>query len=116
MDSGSSGEMEHERLGVGGVSNISSVSGVGLACENKGHKFLARFEAAGIAARRRRGEMLRKDGGEELTMRKGMRTCTAELGGRDSMGSSRSVDEGRVMSAAYSGCAGIESGNKESRG
>jgi len=112
---GGSGETECERLGVGGMSNVSGVGSVGLVCENKGHKFLARFEAAGIAARRRRGEMLRKDGGEELTMRKGTCTCAAELGGRDSMGGG-SVDKGRVMSATYSGCTGIGSGNKESGG
>src|SRR6266850_2077309 len=103
-------KMEHERLGVGSVSNVSDVGGVGLASENKGHKFLARFEAAGIAARRRRGEMLRKDGGgEELTTRKGAHVCVAELGGEDGMDSGL-VNKGRVMSAAYSGCAGIRSG------
>jgi len=43
---------------TGGVSNmssvgsVSSVGNVGLACKNEGHKFLARFEAVGIAARR----------------------------------------------------------------
>jgi len=51
--SGGGGETEHKRLGVGGMSNVSGVGGVGLACENKGHKFLVRFKAAGIAARRR---------------------------------------------------------------
>jgi len=107
-------KMECKRLGVGSMSNVSGVSGVGLVCENKGHKFLTRFKAAAVAARRRQGEMLRKDGGEELTMRKGMHTHAAELRGRDGMGGG-SVDEGRVMSAAYLGCAGIESGNEESR-
>jgi len=115
VDGGSSSETECKRLGVGSMSNVSSVSSVGLVCENKGHKFLARFEAAAIAARRRQREMLRKDGGEELTIRKRTHTCMAELGGRDGMGG-RSVNEGRVMLAAYSGCTGIGSGNEESGG
>jgi len=113
---GGGGETERERLGVGGVSNVSGVGGVGLARENKGHKFLARFEAASIAARRRRGEMLRKDGGgDELTTRKGARVCAAELGGEDGMDGG-SVNQGRVMSAAYSGCTGIGSGRGNGEG
>ena len=104
---------ECKRLGVGGVLNVSSVGGVGgvgLVHENKGHKFLARLEAAGNVASRSQGEMLRREGaGEELTTRKEARACAAELGGGDGTGG-RTVGERRVMSAAYSGCAGIGSG------
>src|SRR6267142_7029230 len=73
---------------------------------------------AEIAASKSQGSMLRRGGaGEELTTRKGARTCAAELGGRDGMDGG-SVNKGRVMSAAYSGCAGVGSGrgNGESGG
>jgi len=43
MDS-SSGKTEHKRLGVGSMSNVSSVSSVGLGHKNDGHRFLARLE------------------------------------------------------------------------
>jgi len=62
--------------------------------------------------------MVRREGaGVGLTTRKGVHTCVAELGGRDSTGSGL-VNEGRVMSAVYLGCAGIRSGhdNGESEG
>jgi len=62
--------------------------------------------------------MVRWEGaGAGLTTRKGTHTCTAELGGRDSIGSGL-VNEGRVMLATYSGCAGIGSGcdNGKSKG
>ena len=62
--------------------------------------------------------MLRRDGaGVGLTARKGTRACAAESGGGDGTGG-RTVDEGRVMSATYSGCAGVGSGrgNGESGG
>jgi len=49
VDSGG-GKMEHERLGVGGVLNVSGVSSVGLGCKNEGHK--ARLEVAGNVASR----------------------------------------------------------------
>src|SRR6266850_2181877 len=71
-----------------------------------------------IAASKSQGSMLRRGGaGEELTTRKGARACTAELGGRDGMDGG-SVNKGRVMLAAYSGCAGVRSGcgNGESGG
>ena len=43
--------------------------------EKDGHKLMARLEAAGIAARRIRGSVVKRDGaGEELTVRKGVRT------------------------------------------
>ena len=44
--------MEHKRLEMGGVSNVSGVSSVGLGHENDGHRFLARLEVADIAARK----------------------------------------------------------------
>src|SRR6266850_1389141 len=101
MDGGG-GKTECKRLGVGGR--------VDLGCMNKGHKFLARSEAVGIAASTRRGSMVRRDGaGVELTTRKGMHMCTAELGGRDGRGGGL-VDDGRVMLAMYSGCTGVGSG------
>jgi len=78
----------------------------------------ARSEAAGIAASMSRGSMVRREGaGAGLTTRKGTCMHVAELGGRDSTGSG-SVNEGRVMSAVYLGCAGIGSGcdNGESEG
>jgi len=62
--------------------------------------------------------MLRRGGaGEELAIRKGARACAAELGGGDSMDGG-SMNKGRVMSTAYSGCAGVRSGhgNGESSG
>src|SRR6267142_5107162 len=99
---GSGGKMECKRLGVGGRAD--------LGCVNKGHKFLVRSEAAGIAASTRQGSMVRRDGaGVELTTRKGMRMCAAELGGEDGMDGG-SVNKGRVMLAVYSGCTGIGSG------
>src|SRR6266850_2808898 len=115
---GSSGKTECERLGVGSMSNISSVSSVGLGCENDGHRFVARLEVADIAASKSRGLMLRRGGaGEELTTRKGACVCAAELGDGDGMDGGL-VNKGRVMPAAYSGCAGVGSGhgNGESGG
>ena len=45
-----------------------------LGREKDGHKFLARLEAAGIAARIILGWMVKRDGaGEGLTTRKGVR-------------------------------------------
>ena len=100
------------------MSNISSVSSVGLGRENDGHRFVARLEVADIAASKSRGLMLRRGGaGEELTTRKGACVCAAELGDGDGMDGGL-VNKGRVMPAAYSGCAGVGSGhgNGESGG
>ena len=55
-------ETECKRLDVGGMSNMGNVASVDLGRENEGHRFLARFETAGIAACRRRGPMVRRDG------------------------------------------------------
>jgi len=71
---GSSGEAECERLGVGSRADLGHM--------NEGHKFLARSEAAAIAASMCQGLM----------------------------------DKGRVMSAAYLGCAGIGSGHGNGEG
>ena len=84
MDGGGGGETGCQRLGVSDVSNVGGVGSAGLGHENDGHRFLARLEAAGIAASRRRVEMCRRDSaGEELTTRKGAGACVAETGGRD---------------------------------
>jgi len=86
------------------------VGGADLGRENEGHRFLARLEAAGIAASRSRGSMVRRDGGgEELTTRKGARACAAESDGGDGT-DGRTVDEGEAISAVYSGCVGVRSG------
>jgi hypothetical protein len=55
---GGDGETERERLGVGGMSDVSGVGGADLGRENEGHRLLARLVATGIAARRSRGEMV----------------------------------------------------------
>src|SRR6267142_71364 len=123
MDSGGGSKMECKRLGVGGLSNVSSVGSVSLGVRMKATGFLARSkvarsEAVGITASTSWGLMVRREGaGAGLTTRKGMRTCAAELGGRDGTGSG-SVNKGRVMLATYSDYASIESGhdNGESEG
>src|SRR6266850_264893 len=98
-DKGTRGRAWSEGGDVGGGSETEcgrlDVGGVGLGHKNDGHKFLARLEAAGIAASKSQGEILKRDSaGEELTMR---------VRGRGDSTDSRSVDEGGVMSAMYSG-------------
>jgi hypothetical protein len=90
------GETERERLGVGGMSDASGVGGADSGCENEGHRVLARLAAAGIAARRSRGELCRsgahfKKRNARVHGRVGWRTAD------------RTVGERWVMSATYSG-------------
>ena len=104
MDDGSGCVTERERHGVSGVSSVGGVGSAGLGRENEGHRFLARFEAAGIAARRSRGSMLRRDGvRDELTKRKGARARQSWVA-ETAWAADRWT---RMTSAAYSGCAGV---------